>query len=83
MQKNTGSGKTSVISTNAPLARVEIKAFREGAVIPQKATQGAAGYDLCACIPDYSSGMMIHPNNTAIIPTGLRSEEHTSELQSH
>lgn len=53
------------------VARVEIKAFREGAVIPVKATQGAAGYDLCACIPDYTSGMMIHPGNSLIVPTGL------------
>ena len=53
------------------VAKVEIKAFREGAVIPVKATQGAAGYDLCACIPDYTNGMMIHPGNSLIVPTGL------------
>jgi dUTP pyrophosphatase len=53
------------------VAKVEIKAFREGAVIPKKATEGAAGYDLCACIPDYTSGMMIHPHNALIVPTGL------------
>jgi len=59
------------ITMNGYRAKVEIKAFREGAVIPVKATEGAAGYDLCACIPDQSNGMMIHPNNTGIIPTGL------------
>ena len=53
------------------VAKVEIKAFREGAVIPKKATEGAAGYDLCACIPDFTSGMMIHPHNSLIVPTGL------------
>jgi len=53
------------------VAKVEIKAFREGAVIPKKATEGAAGYDLCACIPDFKSGMMIHPHNSLIVPTGL------------
>ena len=53
------------------VAKVEIKAFRESAVIPKKATEGAAGYDLCACIPDYTSGMMIHPHNSLIVPTGL------------
>ena len=53
------------------VAKVEIKAFREGAVIPEKATEGAAGYDLCACIPDFTSGMMIHPHNSLIVPTGL------------
>jgi dUTP pyrophosphatase len=53
------------------VAKVEIKAFREGSVIPKKATEGAAGYDLCACIPDFTSGMMIHPHNSLIVPTGL------------
>jgi dUTP pyrophosphatase len=53
------------------VAKVEIKAFREGALIPKKATEGAAGYDLCACIPDFTSGMMIHPHNSLIVPTGL------------
>ena len=53
------------------VAKVEIKAFRDGAVIPKKATQGAAGYDLCACIPDNTNGMMIHQGNSLIVPTGL------------
>ena len=53
------------------VAKVEIKAFREGAVIPKKATEGAAGYDLCACIPDFTNGMMIHPHSSLIVPTGL------------
>jgi dUTP pyrophosphatase len=53
------------------VAKVEIKAFPEGAAIPKKATEGAAGYDLCACIPDFTSGMMIHPHNSLIVPTGL------------
>ncbi len=64
----TGSGQ---ITVNDPIARVEIKAFRETAVIPKKATEGAAGYDLCACIPDFTSGMMIHPHSSLIVPTGL------------
>jgi dUTP pyrophosphatase len=64
----TGSGE---ITVNGPIARVEIKAFRETAVIPKKATEGAAGYDLCACIPDFTSGMMIHPHSSLIVPTGL------------
>lgn len=53
------------------VAKVEIKAFREDAVIPTKATQGAAGYDLCACISEFTSGMMIHPNSSLVVPTGL------------
>ena len=66
----SGKGQVAVNVQNAN-CRVEIKAFREGAVMPKKATQGAAGYDLCACIPDYSTGMMIHPGNSLIVPTGL------------
>ena len=64
----TGSGQ---IAINGQIARVEIKAFRETAVIPKRATEGAAGYDLCACIPDFTSGMMIHPHSSLIVPTGL------------
>ncbi len=67
----TGSGQVSVTVPSAALTRVEIKAFRETAVIPKKATEGAAGYDLCACIPDFTSGMMIHPHSSLIVPTGL------------
>jgi dUTP pyrophosphatase len=67
----SGSGQGSVAVTSAASARVEIKAFREGAVIPKKATEGAAGYDLCACIPEYTSGMMIHGSSSLIVPTGL------------
>ena len=53
------------------VAKVEVKAFREGAIVPKKATESAAGYDLHACIPDYTNGMMVHPNNVLIVPTGL------------
>ena len=53
------------------VAKVEIKAFREGAKIPKKATEGAAGYDLCACISEFTNGMMVHPHNSLIVPTGL------------
>jgi len=67
----TGSGTAAVSVSNAEFAKVEIKAFRESAVIPKKATEGAAGYDLCACIPDFTSGMMIHPHSSLIVPTGL------------
>lgn len=67
----SGSGRVTVNNINTAKATVEIKAFREGAVVPKKATEGAAGYDLCACIPDYTSGMMIHQGNSLIVPTGL------------
>ena len=67
----SGKGQVIVNAPIVPKATVEIKAFREGATIPKKATESAAGYDLCACIPDYTSGMMIHPGNSLIVPTGL------------
>ena len=53
------------------VAKVEIKAFRESAKIPKKATEGAAGYDLCASISEYTNGMMVHAHNSLIVPTGL------------
>ena len=53
------------------VAKVEIKAFRESAKIPKKATEGAAGYDLCASISEYTNGMMVHPHNSLIVPTGV------------
>ena len=53
------------------VAKVEIKAFRESAKIPKKATEGAAGYDLCASISEYTNGMKVHPYNSLIVPTGL------------
>lgn len=67
----SGSGQVLVTNANKSRATIEIKAFREEAAIPKKATEGAAGYDLCACIPDYTNGMMIHPGNSLIVPTGL------------
>ena len=67
----SGSGQVLVTMPIGCQTKIEIKVFREGAVIPKKATEGAAGYDLCACIPDFSNGMMIHPGNSLIVPTGL------------
>ena len=54
------------------VAKVEIKAFREDAVIPKKATESAAGYDLCAWLKDsYDEQTLIAPHTTLIVPTGL------------
>ena len=67
----TGSGKCEV-SVAGPKATVEVKAFREGAVIPKKATESAAGYDLCAWVKDsYDEQTLIAPHSTLIVPTGL------------
>jgi dUTP pyrophosphatase len=53
-------------------ATVEIKAFREDAIIPKKATESAAGYDLCAWLKDsYDEQTLVTPHSTLIVPTGL------------
>lgn len=68
----SGSGQVSVSVPSAPKAIVEIKAFREGAVIPKKATESAAGYDLCAWLKEaYDEQTLIAPHSTMIVPTGL------------
>jgi dUTP pyrophosphatase len=65
----TGKGASNI---TGPKATVEIKAFREGAVIPKKATESAAGYDLCAWVKDsYEEQTLIAPHSTLIVPTGL------------
>ena len=52
--------------------------------LPEYATDGSAGLDLRACL---ETKVTLKPGETLLIPTGLaihiRSEEHTSELQSH
>jgi len=68
----SGSGEVAVSSPSVFKATVEIKAFREDAVIPKKATESAAGYDLCAWIKDqYDEQTLIAPHSTLIVPTGL------------
>ena len=68
----SGSGQVSVNGPSAPKATVEIKAFREDAVIPKKATESAAGYDLFAWVKDsYDEQTLIAPHSTLIVPTGL------------
>ncbi len=47
---------------------MKIKRLRENAIIPQRATPGSAGYDLCACL---SAPEEILPGQTKMIPTGI------------
>lgn len=47
---------------------LKIKKMNEKAVIPQRATSGSAGVDLCACI---DKPIVIEGHKTAIIPTGI------------
>jgi len=68
----SGSGQVSVSSPSGYKATVEIKAFREDAIIPKKATESAAGYDLCAWLKDsYDEQTLVTPHSTLIVPTGL------------
>ena len=68
----SGKGFVIVNGPSAPKATVEIKAFREDAVIPKKATESAAGYDLCAWLKDsYDEQTLVAPHSTLIVPTGL------------
>ena len=47
---------------------VKIKRVREGAVLPTRASTGAAGYDLYACL---SEPVEIKPHDLCKIPTGV------------
>lgn len=48
--------------------RLLVQKLHEDAVIPQRATPGSAGYDLCACL---SQEVVIKPGETMKIPTGI------------
>ena len=68
----SGSGQVTVNMSTVAKATVEIKAFREDAVIPKRATESAAGYDLCAWAKDsYDETFLIPPHTVMIVPTGL------------
>ena len=68
----TSASKTITNTVNTYRPKVEIKAFREDAIIPKKATESAAGYDLCAWLKDsYDEQTLISPHSTMIVPTGL------------
>ena len=47
---------------------IEVKLLREGARLPEKASEHASGYDLHACLPD---GPVTVGNRPVRIPTGL------------
>ena len=47
---------------------MKIKKVRENAKVPQRATGGSAGLDLCACI---DAPITLNGGETALIPTGV------------
>lgn len=50
---------------------LRMKKLREGAVLPQRQTEGAAGYDLCACL---GAPVTLQPGEGYPFPTGLAAE---------
>ena len=51
--------------------KIKIKLLREGAAVPQYATEGSAGADLCALL---DSPVTVAPGETVKIPTGISIE---------
>ena len=50
---------------------LKIRKLREGAKIPRRATEGAAGMDLYACIDE---SITLAPQQLVIVPTGIAIE---------
>ena len=50
---------------------VKVKKLREEAILPQRATEGAAGADLYACLDE---PLTIAPNQLVKVPTGIAIE---------
>lgn len=50
---------------------LKMKKFRETAVIPERKTDGSAGYDLCACI---DAPYVLEAGETVLLSTGLGAE---------
>lgn len=48
--------------------KLMIKKLREGAVMPARATEGSAGYDLSACL---EGPLTVGPGETVKVPTGI------------
>lgn len=68
--------ETSDIIGGINLKLLKIKKLTADAIVPTRATQGSAGYDLYANIP---SPLTIKPNQVIKIPTGIAIELESSE----
>ena len=51
--------------------KLKIRRLRDGAKIPRRATEGAAGMDLYACI---DADITLAPQQLAVVPTGIAIE---------
>lgn len=50
------------------MTTLKIKKVRPAAVLPQRATAGSAGIDLCACL---EAPLVLPPRGHALVPTGI------------
>lgn len=48
--------------------KIEVKQLHADASLPKPATEGAAGFDLCACI---ERPLALYPGDCRLIPTGI------------
>lgn len=53
------------------MEKIKVKKLNEKARLPQRATQGSAGFDLYACIDE---PIVLNKGDTAVIPTGIAVE---------
>jgi dUTP pyrophosphatase len=51
-----------------PALPVQVKRVREGAILPEYKTDMAAGFDLHACVDEWTE---LQPGETVMVPTGL------------
>ena len=57
------------------ILQLKIKKLRDSAVVPQRATAGSVGYDLCACLENVvGNKITIKPGETVKIKTGIAIE---------
>lgn len=57
--------------------KLTFRKLRDRAVIPQRATAGSAGMDLCACLDEPA---VLEPHEIRLIPTGLAAAPDRSDV---
>ena len=57
-----------MVDSGEKMEVLKIKKVRENAKVPNRATSGSAGLDLCACIDE---AITLEGGATAVIPTGI------------
>ena len=59
------------------MENLKIKRLRESAVLPQRATDGSAGYDLYACI---NEPLLLGAHSRVVVPTGVAIAIETNDV---